>query len=161
MASVVVTPDQDALVSEIHIAAPPERVFQALIDPTQVTRWWTSPECPIKTFSLDPRAGGRWSYGTEDTKLNVNGTSKFYCDGEVLEYDPPRVLMYTWIANWHEKPSQRTVVRWELARSNGGTLLRVTHSGLSDLPASRKDYSGGWPGVLDNVKAFVEQGLEG
>jgi len=160
MASIVVTPDQDALVSEIHIAAPPERVFQALIDPAQVTRWWTSPECPIKSFSLDPRTGGRWSYGTKDSNLSVNGTSKFHCEGEVLEYDPPRVLVYTWIANWHENPARRTVVRWELASSKGGTLVRVTHSGLVDLPVSRKDYSGGWPGVVAQLKAFVEHGSE-
>jgi uncharacterized protein YndB with AHSA1/START domain len=88
--------------------------------------------------------------------MNVNGVSKFHCEGEVLECDPPRVLAYTWIANWHERPALRTVVRWELAASKGGTLLRVTHSGLVDLPISRKDYSGGWPGVVEAIKKFVE-----
>jgi hypothetical protein len=33
MAIAAVTPDKDAIVCEIHVAAPPERVFQALIDP--------------------------------------------------------------------------------------------------------------------------------
>ena len=28
-----VTPEQDEIVSEMHIAAPPERVFKALTDP--------------------------------------------------------------------------------------------------------------------------------
>jgi uncharacterized protein YndB with AHSA1/START domain len=156
MASITVTPDQDALVSEILINASPERVFKALIDPKQVLQWWTSPDCPIEDFSIDPRVGGRWRYDTRQTKNNVNGVSKFHCEGEVLEYDPPRVLAYTWIANWHEHPVQRTVVRWELASSKGGTLLRVTHSGLADLPVSRKDYSGGWPGVVEQIKKFIE-----
>ena len=160
MASIVVTPDQDALVSEIHIAAPPDRIFQALIDPTQVTRWWTSPECPIEAYSIEPRAGGRWRYESKKGQIEVNGVSKFQCKGEVLEYDPPRVLVYTWIANWHENPEQRTVVRWELAASKGGTLVRVTHSGLADLPVSRKDYAGGWPGVVAQLKAFVEDEAE-
>jgi hypothetical protein len=48
-------------------------------------------------------------------------------------------------------------VRWELAESKGGTLVRDTHSGLAELPVSRKDYSGGWPGVLREVKKFVER----
>ena len=56
----------------------------------------------------------------------------------------------------NEHPVQRTVVRWELASSKGGTLLRVTHSGLADLPVSRKDYSGGWPGVVEQIKKFIE-----
>ncbi len=156
MASITVTPDQDALVSEIHIAAPPERIFKALIDPKQVLQWWTSDDCQIEDFAMDPRPGGGWRYDTKQTKMNVNGVSKFHCEGEVLEYDPPRVLAYTWIANWHEHPAQRTVVRWELAASKGGTLLRVTHSGLANLPVSRKDYSGGWPGVVEQIKKFIE-----
>jgi len=157
MTSSAVTPNQDALVSETHIAAPPDRVFQALIDPKQVMQWWTSEECQIESFSFDPRKGGRWNYDTRNSNLNVNGITKFHCDGEVLEYDPPRVLSYTWIANWHDRPSQRTVVRWELATSKGGTLVRVTHSGLTELPTSRKDYAGGWPGVLHQLQQFVER----
>jgi uncharacterized protein YndB with AHSA1/START domain len=156
MTSATVTPNQDALVSEIHIAAPRERVFQALIDQKQVTQWWTSEQCQIESFSLEPRQGGRWTYETKSSHLDVNGVTKFHCDGEVLEYDPPRVLCYTWIANWHDRPSQTTIVRWELANSKGGTLVRVTHSGLAELPVARQDYSGGWPGVLVNLKNFVE-----
>jgi uncharacterized protein YndB with AHSA1/START domain len=157
MASTVVTPNQDALVSEIHIAAPPERIFQALVDARQVMQWWTGDDCQIESFALEPRAGGRWTYDTRQTAMNINGVSKFHCDGEVLEYDPPRVLAYTWIANWHDRPGQRTVVRWELAASKGGTLVRVTHSGLAELPVARKDYSGGWPGVLQDLAKFVEK----
>ncbi len=157
MASLSVTPDQDCLVSEIQVAAPPERVFKALLDPKQVLQWWTGGECQIEDFAMEPHAGGRWRYDSKQSKLNVNGISKFHCEGEVLEFDPPRVLAYTWFANWHERPAQRTVVRWELAASRGGTLVRVTHSGLVDLPVARQDYSGGWPGVVEQLKKFVEK----
>jgi uncharacterized protein YndB with AHSA1/START domain len=157
MASTLVTPDLDAVVSEIHIAAPPERVFQALIDPKQVMNWWTNDQCAIDSFTMEPRKGGRWTYDTKQSTINVNGVSKFHCDGEVLEYDPPRLLAYSWIANWHEDKSQRTVVRWELAPAGGGTRVKVTHSGLANLPASRKDYSGGWTGVVQQLKQFVEK----
>lgn len=160
MSSTVITPNQDALVSEVHISAPPEQIFQALVDPKHVLQWWTSSDCQIESFTLDPRKGGRWRYDTKSTKLNINGITKFHCDGEVLEYDPPRILAYTWIANWHDRPAQRTVVRWELAASKGGTLVRVTHSGLAELPVARKDYSGGWPGVLGDLKKFVEVAQE-
>lgn len=157
MATAIITPDQDAVVVEITIAAPPERVFQAIIDPEQVMQWWTSGDCQIEHFSMEPKVGGRWRYNTRQTKMNVNGVSKFYCDGEVLEYDPPRRLAYTWIANWHEEPNQRTTVRWELTPTNSGTSVKITHSGLANLPASRKDYSGGWLGVAKSLKEFIEK----
>ena len=156
MTTAVITPDQDAVVSEIQIAAPPERVFEALIDPKQVLQWWTSDACQIDSFAMEPKRGGRWRYDSKQSTLNVSGVSKFHCEGEVLEYDPPRLLAYSWIANWHADKSRRTVVRWELAPKSGGTQVKVTHSGLAQEPTARKDYSGGWPGVVENLKKFVE-----
>ncbi|MBZ5706445.1 MAG: hypothetical protein LAN63_13930 [Acidobacteriia bacterium] len=38
MATISVTPNQDAVVAEIFIVAPPERVFQAITDPKQAHR---------------------------------------------------------------------------------------------------------------------------
>ena len=157
MASTIITPDQDAIVSEIEIAAPIERVFKALIDPKQVMQWWTSEECAIESFSFDPKVGGNWTYDTIQSKLNVNGVTKFHCEGEVLEYAPPRLLAYTWIANWHDDKQRRTLVRWELTPQGGGTRVKVTHSGLAQEPVARKDYSGGWPGVMESLKKFAEQ----
>lgn len=157
MASTIITPDQDAVVSEIHIAAPPERVFQALVDPKQVMSWWNSEQCPIESFAMEPKKGGRWTYDTKKGTLNVNGVTQFHCEGEVLEYDPPRRLAYSWVANWHDDKSRRTVVRWELTPKAGGTQLRITHSGLAQESAARKDYSGGWTGVVQQLKQFVEK----
>lgn len=159
MATTVITLDQDAVVSEIHIAAPPERVFQALTEPRQVMSWWTSDDCQIERFSMDTKAGGRWIYDTKATAMSINGISKFHCEGEVLEYEPPRRLAYTWIANWHDDKSRRTVVRWELTPTSGGTHVKVTHSGLAQEPAACKDYSSGWPGVVQQLKVFVEKQL--
>jgi len=157
MADSVVTQDQDAVVTEVEIAAPPERVFQALVDPKQVMSWWTSDECRIESFAMETKPGGRWSYDTKQGKLKVNGVSKFHCDGEVLEFDPPRLLAYSWVANWHDDKTKRTVVRWELTPKAGGTHVKVTHSGLATLPIARKDYSGGWVGVVEQLKNFVEK----
>src|SRR5712692_1762585 len=157
MASTFVTPDQDAIVSEIHIAAPPERVFQALIDPRQVMQWWTSDTCQIELFEMDARRGGHWRYATKQSTRNVNDVSKFNCHGEVLEFDPPRLLAYSWIANWHDDKTRRTTVRWELTPEAGGTRVKVTHSGLAQEALARKDYSGGWPGVVEMLKKFVEK----
>ena len=105
---------------------------------------------------MEPRKNGRWTYDTRDSAINVNGVSKFHCEGEVLEYDPPRLLAYSWIANWHDDKALRTVVRWELTPKSGGTALKVTHSGLAQEATARRDYAGGWPGVVGNLKKFVE-----
>jgi uncharacterized protein YndB with AHSA1/START domain len=156
MTTTIITPDQDAVVSEIHIAAPPERVFKALTDPNELKRWFTNPSCPVKSWEMDARAGGRYGYATEKGTVVVNNVSEFECHGEILEYVPPRMLAYTWIANWHGDTTRRTVVTWELTPKAGGTHVKVTHSGLAQEPVARKDYSGGWTGVVEKLKKFVE-----
>ena len=156
MGTTIVTADQDAIISEIQIAAPPERIFKALTDADQLRRWFTNPECPVKVWEMDARVGGRYHYNTQQGSIVVNGVREFQCHGEILECDPPRVLVYSWIANWHDDAASRTVVRWDLTPTQGGTHVKVTHSGLSALPVARKDYSGGWPGVVAMLKKFVE-----
>ena len=152
----IVTPDQDAVVSEIEIAAPAARVFQALTDADQLRRWFSDASCPVHRWEMDARLGGRYRYTTEKGTAIVNNVSEFECHGEILEYDPPRVLVYTWFGNWHDNQALRTVVRWELTPDSGGTHVKVTHSGLAQEDAARKDYSSGWPGVLEKLKKFVE-----
>jgi uncharacterized protein YndB with AHSA1/START domain len=48
-------------------------------------------------------------------------------------------------------------VRWELFPESCGTRVKVTHSALSAEHVARKDYSGGWPGVLEQLKHFTEK----
>ncbi len=160
MSSAQIATDQDAIVIEIDVAAPPERVFTALTDPKQLMRWWGAEgPCQAKFWEMDARAGGRWRFEAADPsgKIVLNGVSDFKANGEILEYDPPHLLAYTWIANWHNQPGRKTLVRWELAPVGNGTRVKVTHSGLAEEPMARKDYSGGWPGVVEYLKQFVEK----
>lgn len=158
-------PDQDAVVSEIEIAAPPERVFQALTDQKQLFHWWgKEPSVELTVFEMDARKGGKYRYactprsagdfGAVAEQMKKSKASAFECHGEVLEYDPPRLLVWSWIANWHEQPNHATTVRWELTRTATGTRVRVTHSGLRNEPISRKDYGQGWEGVLRLLEQY-------
>jgi uncharacterized protein YndB with AHSA1/START domain len=54
MATIVISPDQDAIHAEVLIAAPAERVFQALADPRQLLEWRLN-LCPFKAHQNDPR----------------------------------------------------------------------------------------------------------
>jgi uncharacterized protein YndB with AHSA1/START domain len=159
--------EQDAVVAEIEIAAPPERVFRALTDAKQLFSWWgAEPSVQLSMFDMDARPGGRWvfrctpapgfDHGAVSEQLRRNQQQEFEAHGEVLECDPPRLLVWSWIANWHEQRSAPTIVRWELTASKEGTRVRVTHSRLSHEPIARKDYSGGWLGVLKLLRDYVQ-----
>ena len=160
--------EQDFVVAEIEIAAPPERVFQALTDSKQLFTWWGSePSVDLTVFELDPRVGGRYRYsckpkpgafhGEVEDQLKKSGSASFDCHGEVLEMVPPRLLVWSWLANWHEHPTRPTTVRWELTPTKNGTHVRVTHSGLAQEPISRKDYGKGWQGVLTLLQTYLQR----
>jgi len=159
MTRTTITPDQDAVVSEIEIAAPPERVFQALVTRDQALQWGNSDDFEILEWEMDVRPGGKWQFVSKERHggRTPSGQDRFEHSGEVLEIDPPRLLVYSWFANWHEPPTHRTEVRWELTPTAKGTLVRVTHSGLAQLPAACIGYSQGWPGLLEAIKAFCER----
>ncbi len=143
--------DRDEIVSEIRIAARPERVFQALVDPEQVPRWWGRQGAyGCTSFSADLRAGDKWRCA------GVGGRDgAFEITGEIVSIDPPRLLVYTWTASWTGPVT--TTVRWELIPVEGGTLVRVRHSGLAAHPELAESYRG-WPGILGWLGAFVEGG---
>jgi len=153
MPETIVTPGQDAVISEIEIAAPPERVFKAIVDREQALQWGAHQDFEITEWDLEARVGGKWRF----TSIEKATKKEYKHYGEVIEIDPPRAVAYTWMADFHTIPSQRTVVRWDLMPTATGTRVKVTHSGLAPLPKERGEYGQGWPGVLEAIKKYLEK----
>jgi len=153
MATIAISHTQDAIQAEIHISAPPERVFQALTDPRQLLLWWGQKGIYRHTdWKADVRPGGQWrSEGASDTD-----GSPYHVSGEYVDVDPPRVVSYTWIASW--SGPLKTLVRWDLAPDSGGTLVRLRHSGFAEAAAAVQGHYQGWQRVIGWMQAFVEKG---
>ncbi len=151
MTTTRITPDQDAVVTEIHIAAPPERVFEALVDPGQVVRWWGQAGIYRCTeFQSELRVGGKWCCAGLDGQGH-----RFEVSGVYRAVDPPRLLVQSWIASW--TGSVETEVRWELEATDRGTLVRIRHSGFAAHPELKDSYRG-WPRMLGWLQALLERG---
>ena len=163
MATATITPDHDAVIAEVFIAAPPTRVFQAISDPAQLPRWWGQDGLYHVTKStMDVRPGGKWR---SDGK-GADGMT-FSVEGEYLEIDPPRLLVHTWVSSYD---TSRTVVRWELEpqavsalhpsgprKSGTGTRVRVTQSGFAGNIPSATAHGEGWKRVLGWLDGFVAE----
>jgi uncharacterized protein YndB with AHSA1/START domain len=148
-ATMHVSQDKDVITSEIYIAAQPERVFHALVDPQKVLQWWGQQGVYRCTeFVADLRPGGKW----HSSGIGPDG-GRFDVSGEYLEVHPPRLLVHSWIASW--TGDARTMVRWVLEPKEGGTLLRLFHSGLAAYPGIGGSYRG-WPRMLGWIQALLE-----
>jgi uncharacterized protein YndB with AHSA1/START domain len=165
MATATLTPNQDAVLVEIFIAAPPERVFQAITDPAQLSKWWGQSNLYLITErTADLRVGGKWT----STGSGADGT-RFSVEGEYLEVDPPRRLVHTWIASY--RGGLKTTVYWDLEpqtvhglhpsgpkRAGTGTLVKLRHAGFSGDAQGAISHGEGWKRVFGWLQQFVEDG---
>lgn len=150
-ATMHISPDKDEIVAEIHIAAKPEQVFHALVDPQLVLQWWGEQGVyRCNEFTADVRPGGKW----RSSGIGPDG-GVFEVTGEYLEVDPPRRLVHSWIASW--TGDAKTTVHWELEPAEQGTVLRLRHTGLAAHPGIGNSYRG-WPRMLGWIQALLEKG---
>ena len=128
--------------ADVEIAAPPDRVFDALTDPRELAAWWGGDDDYRTTdWTLEPTPGREWSARTIDRHGREG-----HVGGEILVADAPHRLEYTWRTSWDDGES---VVRYDLtpARVDGvpGTRVTVTHTAVH--ASTSDDASLGWRGV--------------
>src|SRR5262249_10717869 len=136
---------QTTQVYQVFVKATPEAVWDAI----------TKPEFTSKYF-----------HGvTIDTSPTIRQTyyhGELANEAEVLEWDPPRKLVHSWVSFYDpemaaEEPSR---VSWEIEGQEGGvTLLTVVHDQLEGAPKTAAGVSGaGWTHVLSGLKTLLETG---
>jgi uncharacterized protein YndB with AHSA1/START domain len=159
-----ISSDNDTVVVEVFIAAPPARVFQAITDPKQTAQWWGEKGLyRITEAHSEMRVGGKW----KSSGIGDDGT-KFSVEGEYLEVDPPRLLVHTWNPSY--SVLRNTVVRWELTpqdvhglhpsgprRAGTGTLVTIRHSGFAGNREQAQGHGQGWARVLGWLQAFIQK----
>ncbi|HEY3900003.1 MAG TPA: SRPBCC family protein [Chthoniobacter sp.] len=131
-----------------HINTTPEKLWNALVHPDFTQQYW----------------GGRrlqsdWTVGASIKHLKADGAVEL--KGEVLQFDPPRLLAYTFVdcAPPLSRPAEKTTrVTFEITVAFGVTKLTVTHDGFEPESKLFPDISNGWPAILSSLKTLLESG---
>ena len=141
----------DTIVVEIDIDAPPERVFQAWVDPQQRLAWWGEENMYRCTkMDSDLHVGGKWS-----TEGKGASGKTFTVSGEYTRIEPSKALGFTWNHDWDEMKMPETHVLVELVPTSSGTHVTVTHSGFVNV-AARDDHDKGWMRVLGWLRGYLQ-----
>lgn len=150
MSTTGAAPAGDTIVAEVTIDAPADRVFDALTDPAQRVAWWGGKgRFEAKDMESDLRPGGRW----EMRGIGMGGRP-FRVAGVYRTIERPRRLAFTWLPDWDENATE-TLVSFELSEREGGTLVRLTHSGLASEQSRARHQ--GWPQILGWLRTYVEK----
>ena len=129
----------------IWIAAPRERVWQAITDAEKIQQWWDDYwEIPAL------EVGGTVKFGTEDDPMLAT----------IAVVNRPREFAI----QWPPQPQYHSIAmftRYVLEEENGGTRVTVSESGFEALPGDirqqRLDSTAkGYATVLASLKAYVE-----
>ena len=131
-------PTHSPLIKEVLLDAPVDRVWKAITDRDEMKEW----SFDINKFK--PEVGFEFEfYGEKDGH-------KFLHRCKILEVEPLRKLVHTW--TYEEHPDAETIVAWELFPEGEKTRLRLTHTGLENLPQdenfARENFIGGWNHIL-------------
>jgi uncharacterized protein YndB with AHSA1/START domain len=131
---------------EVQIAAPPATVFAFLTDPEKILRWMGT------EATVEPRLDGLYL---------VSVTGNATAQGRFTEVIPVHRLAYSF--GWQEiekMPPGSSLIEIDLIDREGGTLLRMTHSGLPDaeLCASHEQ---GWTHYLGRLSVAAAGGDPG
>ena len=122
---------------EVQIAAPPTTVFAFLTDPQKILRWMGT------EATLEPHPGGIYL-------LNVTGQD--VARGKFIEVIPVHRLAYSFGWDEHDKnvPPGSSLIEIDLIEQPGGTLLRLTHTGLPNAKQCA-EHADGWAHYLGRL----------
>jgi uncharacterized protein YndB with AHSA1/START domain len=131
---------------EVQIAAPPATVFAFLTDPEKIVRWMGT------EATVEPHTGGIYL-------VNVSG--KHLARGHFTEVIPVHRLAYSF--GWEGRdnvPPGSSLIEIDLLGRDGGTLLRMTHSGLPDAEECAS-HEKGWTYYLGRLEVAAAGGDPG
>lgn len=129
-----------SVVIEKIFAHAPEKVWRALTDPALLTQW-------LLRNDFLPEIGREFQFRNEPV-----GGWDGVIDCRVLALDPLRRLAYSWRAFGLE-----STVEFTLTRADGGTHLRMEHSGFrTNQEAAYKGAQHGWQRFLGNFEHLLD-----
>jgi uncharacterized protein YndB with AHSA1/START domain len=141
------------IVQELTVACPPEHAFDVWASRTSL--WWPpthSVSGAPEAVTIEPRPGGR--------VYERAPSGEEHDWGEVLAWEPPRRLAYTW--HLRQDAADPTEVEVSFAAAPGGTAVRIVHRGWERLgvrgPALRERNVRGWSGLLPAYARFLARG---
>ena len=133
------TIDDQVLLVERTIPAPPEQVFDAWVNPETLVQWWGPEGMDIPHHRLDVREGGAW----ETTMRNSEG-GEVICSGVYRVIDRPNRLVFTWA--WKQDDGLRgheTEITVTFTPDGDGTKMVLDQRSFAEVK-SRDGHGMGW-----------------
>lgn len=130
------------------VAAPPERVFDAWLDPELARRFLFATEAgTMLRTEIEPRVGGRW------VVVERRGQGDALHTGRYLTIERPRRLVFTFSVGSDEPDADRIEIDFEPA--GAGSQITLTHHMKAEWQAYADRTTAGWSMILEGLEAVL------
>lgn len=134
-------------VYQIYIRTTPEKLWEAITDPAMTRQYF-----------YETAVESTWKRGGPLNRRRADGSPVL--EGEILEIDPPRRLVHTFVTAYtepeHRDPPSR--VTWEIEPMGETCRLTLTHEHYNGESETYKGTLTGWNPVLSGLKTLLETG---
>jgi len=120
------------------LAPPPDRVFSACVESTELAAWWGPAGFTAPGIELDVRVGGKYRIAMQPPEGEL-----FHLRGEFLEIERPRRLSYTFEWEEPDPDDQQTLVTLTFREARRGTEL-LLEQGPFATQARHDLHHAGW-----------------
>ncbi|MBF9336058.1 SRPBCC domain-containing protein [Microbacterium lacticum] len=132
-----------------YIARPPAEVYEAVADPQQLSRYFTTGGARGR---LENGAAISWEFADSPGRFPVT----------VVEADPPRRLVIRWEGTASLAPQTTTTFEFEPVDDGARTLVTISEGAWHVSADGAKNAFGnnaGWTGMLAALKMWLEHGI--
>jgi len=121
------------------LPAPRERVFAALSERGELSRWWGPDGFTIPEIDFDPREGGAYRIAMQPPEGEL-----FHLTGAFREVDPPVRLAYTFVWDPATADDRETLAELDLRELEDGSTEVRLKQGPFATEERRSLHDGGW-----------------
>ena len=127
-----------------HLPHPPERVFDAWLDPKMLSKFMVpGPGVTVPEATSDAKVGGRFRI-----LMRVPRAGDLPHVGTYQTIDRATKLAFTWES---QNSTDNSVVTLDLVPKDGGTDLTLRHVRFPS-EQSRDDHQGGWTSIMSMLE---------
>jgi DNA-binding transcriptional ArsR family regulator/uncharacterized protein YndB with AHSA1/START domain len=139
--------DHPKHVYEIYIRTSPEKLWKAITDPSFT-----------KQYFYGTSVKSTWKAGAEVLHLDDKGAQVIA--GKVLEIDPPRKLVTTFLGvhDAEQAKERASRVTWQIEKKGAVCKLTLVHDDFDGETKTYREVGPGWNPVLSGLKTLLETG---
>lgn len=130
-----------AIVKERTIAAPPERIFNALTQQEEIAHWWT------EDLNARPEVGSLAEFRFRE--------GMFVIQVEITELEPNQRV--SWISR-QGRGFEGTSITWQITPGQNGTRVVFKQDGFAQADGAYEQTGKVWEYFLASLQSYLETG---